>query len=454
MRVDPELLADAAARARRYLETLDERAVAPDDAGRAALAGLDGPLPEGPSEARAVLARLDRHGSPGTVVNAGGRYFGFVNGGALPVTVAASWLAAAWDQNCGLEVASPVAARLEEIAGRWTLELLGLPAGAAVGFATGATMANLTGIAAARHALLARAGWDVETRGLFGAPEIRVVVGDEVHASLLKALMLVGFGRERVERVAVDGQGRMRADRLPALDARTLVCAQAGNVNSGAFDPLPEIAAAAAAAGAWLHVDGAFGLWVRAAPARAQLAAGIELADSWATDAHKWLNVPYDAGLAIVRDPEPLRAAMTSAAAYLLAGPHREPTQHVPEMSRRARGVEIWAALAALGRRGVGEMVERTCRHAARFAERLAAAGHRVLNEVAINQVLVDFGGAEATNRVIAAVQHDGTCWVGGTLWQGTTAMRISVSSWATTEDDVERSVDAILRAARDAGTS
>jgi glutamate/tyrosine decarboxylase-like PLP-dependent enzyme len=343
---------------------------------------------------------------------------------------------------------SPTAALLEEVALRWLLEVLDLPAEAGAGFVTGATMANFTALAAARHEILQRQGWDVKSRGLFDAPPITVVVGDEVHVSLLKALSLLGLGRDRVVRVPVDGQGRMRADALPELSPSTIVCIQAGNVNTGAFDPATEICAAAHAAGAWVHVDGAFGLWAAAAPRRAHLVAGFAEADSWATDGHKWLNVLYDSGIAICRNGEHIRAAMSASAAYLIASDDREPDAYTPEMSRRARGVEIWAALRSLGRSGLADLIERNCRCAARFAEGLRAAGHQVHNEVELNQVLVSFGDAATTRRVIAAIQADGTCWCGSTVWQGQTAMRISVSSWATTEADVERSLAAILRLA------
>jgi glutamate/tyrosine decarboxylase-like PLP-dependent enzyme len=443
-----ELLHDAAARAAAYLAGLPGRPVAPPPDAVGALAALDEPLPERPAEPAEVLALLDRYGSPATVASAGGRYFGFVTGGSLPAALAANWLAGAWDQNAALAVMSPAAMRLEETALRWLVELLGLPGGSGGALVTGATMANVAGLAAARHTLLARQGWDAERQGLFGAPALTVVVGDEVHASVLKALGLLGLGRDRVLRVPVDGQGRMRADALPALDERTIVCLQAGNVNTGAFDPAPEICAAARAAGAWVHVDGAFGLWAAASPRLAYLAAGVEQADSWATDGHKWLNVPYDCGVAICRDPAALRGAMAVVAPYLQASEQREPHHYGPEYSRRARGVEVWAALRSLGRAGTAELIERCCRHAARFAEGLHSAGFEVLNDVALNQVLVSFGDDARTQAVIAAVQQDGTCWCGGTLWQGRAAMRISVSSWATTDDDVERSLAAIVRVA------
>jgi len=309
-------------------------------------------------------------------------------------------------------------------------------------------MANFAGLAAARHAILQKLGWDAEARGLFGAPQVSVIVSDEVHVSLLKALSLLGLGRERVIRVPVDGQGRMRAEALPELSESTLICIQAGNVNTGAFDPAPEICAAARQAGAWIHVDGAFGLWAAAAPTRAHLTAGMEDADSWALDAHKWLNAPYDSGIVVCRHEEHLRAAMSFSAAYLIQGEQREPGLYTPEMSRRARGVEVWAALLSLGRSGLADLIERSCRHAARFAEGLSAAGCQILNDVVLNQVLVSFGDGETTRKVIAALQDDGACWCGGTVWQGHPAMRISVSSWATTEQDVQRSLNAMLRIA------
>jgi glutamate/tyrosine decarboxylase-like PLP-dependent enzyme len=444
-----DLLHMTAERALQYLDGLDQRPAMPAPEALARLAELGGPLPDGPTPAADVVTLLDRIGSPATTASAGGRYFGFVVGGALPAALAANWLAGAWDQNAGTALLSPAAATLETIAQGWLLDLLALPREAGIGFVSGATMANLSGLAAARHALLERAGWDVEARGLFGAPPLTVVVGDEVHVSLLKALSLLGLGRERVVRVPVDGQGRMRPEALPALDGATIVCAQIGNVNSGACDPVEEICAVAHDAGAWVHVDGAFGLWLAAAPARAQLVRGVVSADSWATDAHKWLNVPYDSGLVICRRPEHLRAAMSVSAAYLEGQDMRgEPYQYTPEMSRRARAVEVWAALRALGRAGVADLIERSCAHAARFAEGLRAAGFQVLNEVAGNQVLVSFGDADTTRRVIAAIQAEGTCWCGGTLWQGQTAMRISVSSWATTADDVECSLASMLRCA------
>jgi len=372
-----------------------------------------------------------------------------VNGATLPAALAANWLAGAWDQNAGLRIETPVGAYLEEVCLAWLREIFDFPAGTGAGFVTGATMANFTGLLAARHAVLQKAGWDVEREGLFGAPPISVIVGDEVHTSLLRALTLLGLGRDRVIRVPADGQGRMLSNRLPRIAAPAIVCIQAGNVNTGACDPAAEICDIAHDAGAWVHVDGAFGLWAAAAPARAHLVNGFNKADSWATDCHKWLNVPYDSGLVFVRRPELLEAALQFSAAYLAADNQREPMRFTPEMSRRARAIEVWAALRSLGKRGLADLIERTCRHASTFASRLSAAGCEILNEVVLNQVLVSFGDDARTRAVIAAVQNEGTCWCGGTVWHGRTAMRISVSSWATTDDDVEQSVSAILKCAK-----
>jgi glutamate/tyrosine decarboxylase-like PLP-dependent enzyme len=442
------LLTHAAEMAMRYVSAASERRVAPAEAALAALQRFHEPFPESGCDPEEVLAMLDEIGSPATVATTGGRYFGFVNGATLPASLAANWLAGAWDQNAALRVMSPVAAELEEVVIRWTCEALGLPLDCEGGLVTGATMANFTSLAAARYALLARQGWNVVEDGLFDAPPIEVVVGAEVHASLLKALNMLGMGRRRVTLVETDGQGRMRAEKLPTLSRLAIVCIQAGNVNTGAFDPAAPICNAAHEQGAWVHVDGAFGLWAGASPRYKYLWNGFDQADSWATDAHKWPNVSYDCGLAIVRNAEALRACMGISAAYLSPGTRREPMHHAPESSRRARGVEFWAALKSLGRSGLVDLVERTCAHAQRFAAGLRAAGFDVLNDVVINQVLVTFGDASKTQEVIRRLQEEGTCWCGGTVWQGKTAMRISVSSWATTDTDVDRSLAAIVRAA------
>jgi len=443
------VLTDASQRAIRYLEGLAERPVAPSPSAVAALSAFDEPLPESASDPADTIRLLDEVGSPATMAMAGPRFFGFVIGGSLPVSLAANWLAGAWDQNSALYRATPGTACLEGVALRWLLDVLRLPAGCGGAFVTGATVANFCALAAARHAVLGRAGWNVEADGLFGAPPVTVVVGAETHPSVSKALGLLGLGRSRVVTVETDSQGRMRPGRMPRLSGPTIICLQAGNVNTGAFDPVAAVIPRAREAGAWVHVDGAFGLWAAAAPSRAHLAEGLGGADSWATDAHKWLNVPYDSGLAFVRDPHALRAAMAITADYLpTETENRNPGDFTPELSRRARGVEVWAALRSLGRAGLAEMIERNCAQARRFADRLAGAGFEILNEVVLNQVLVSFGSPETTKRVIDATQADGTCWAGITSWQSRTAMRISVSCWATTDNDVERSADAIIRAA------
>src|SRR2546421_2280064 len=435
-----ELLTAAAVRAIRYLEGLNQRGVAPDPTVFARLAELAIPLPTDPSPADETMALLDSY-SAATMAMAGPRFFGFVIGGVLPAALAANWLASAWDQNAALAEVTRLPAKVEDVALGWLRDVLGLPAETGVGFVTGATMANFTCLAAARHSVLKQAGWDVEADGMFGAPEVAVVVGEEAHPTLFKSLGLAGFGRNRVVRVPVDKQGRMRADMFPNLSGPTIVCLQAGNVNTGAFDPAPQIIPKAKAANAWVHVDGAFGLWAAAAPCKAHLMAGYADADSWATDAHKYLNTPYDSGLAFVRSPDVLQAAMAISAAYLPSSPTRDPANFTPDLSRRARGIEVWAALHTLGRSGLADLVERTCRYAVRFAEGLRAAGYSILNEVVLNQVLVTFGDDERTRRVIAGIQRDGTCWCGGTTLAGANALRISGSASGTTDTDVEASL-------------
>ena len=453
-----DLLRHTADLAIEFLDGLPERRVGPTASIEELRTALGGPLPERGEEPREVVERLARSADSGLVGMAGPRYFGFVIGGHVPAALAADWLTSTWDQNATLYVTSPANSVAEEVAAAWLLEVLDLPRTASVGFTTGCAMASFTALAAARHTVLQRAGWDVEARGLFGAPEIDVVVGEEVHVTILAALQYLGLGRERVEKVATDAQGRMDAASLHRVLAGCrgplIVCAQAGNVNTGAFDPLAEIGAAVRERGGWLHVDGAFGLWAAASPSLAHLVRGAAGADSWATDGHKWLNVPYDSGIVIVNDAESHRAAMTIAAAYLVQteGRERDPFDYVPEFSRRARGFTVWAALRSLGRQGIAELVERCCALARRFAERLGQPGIEILNEVVLNQVLVRFHPPDGgdvdvfTREVIARVQADGTCWLGGTTWHGMAAMRISVSNWSTTEEDVDRSAEAILR--------
>lgn len=447
-----KLLTDTANRAIDYLDSLPERPVRFDPGAAERVAEFDVPLGRQGRRPAEIIAQLDDIGTAASVAMAGPRYFGFVIGGCLPASVAANWLATAWDQNSGLYSTTPVTATLESVALDWMLDLLNLPAGCAGSFVTGATVANFVALAAARNSVLNQAGWDVEVDGLFGAPPIDVIISEESHPSVYKSLGMLGLGRGRVRRVAIDGQGRMRADALPAIAGPTMVVTQVGNVNTGACDPVAEICAATKSHGAWVHVDGAFGLWAAAAPDYRHLVTGMEDADSWATDAHKWLNVPYDSGIALVRRPEALAAAMSMDAAYLMKGERRDPFDFTPEASRRMRGVEVWAALKSLGRKGLADLIERNCRQAARFAEGLGKAGFEILNEVVLNQVLVSFGSPEVTRRVITALQAEGTCWCGGTTWQDRPAMRISVSSWATGDRDVERSLEAMIRVARAEG--
>jgi glutamate/tyrosine decarboxylase-like PLP-dependent enzyme len=457
------LLDETAGLAGDYLEGIPQRRVGATAGVDELRSSLGGPLPELPVDPRVVIADLVAAADPGLVASPSGRYFGFVIGGALPVAVAADWLTSVWDQNAGLYVCGPSAAVAEEVAGAWTAELLGLPHGVSFGFVTGCQMAHVTALAAARHAVLARVGWDVNERGLIGAPAVRVVVGAERHVTVDRALRFLGFGTGGLVAVETDTQGRMRSDllreTLAGVAGPTIVCAQAGNVNTGSFDPFEEIADIAEDAGAWLHVDGAFGLWAAASPALRPLLAGAERADSWATDAHKWLNVPYDSGLAFCAHPDAQQAAMGVRANYLIhadEGGPRDELDWNPEFSRRARGFPVYAAIRSLGRSGVAELIERCCMHARRFGEVLGAAPNvEVLNDVVLNQVLVRFlddaGDHDACTRaVIEAVQDDGTCWLSGTTWHGMGAMRVSVSNWATTSEDVERSLEAILRVATD----
>ncbi|MEU4292074.1 aminotransferase class V-fold PLP-dependent enzyme [Kribbella sp. NPDC026596] len=446
-------LTEAFERANTYLTGLPERRVGPRATAAELHEALGGALPTGPTDAREVVAHLAKGVEDGLLPSGSGRFFGFVFGGATPAALAADWLATAWDQNAGLYAAAPAAAVVEEVAANWLVELFGLPSTTSVGFVTGAQMANFTGLAAARHEVLRRAGWDVEHDGLIGAPPIRVLAGAERHDTIDRALRFLGLGTNCITPIAVDEQGRMRADALAkALEDEehpTIVCAQAGNVNTGAFDAIGEICDLAHAAGAWVHVDGAFGLWAAVSPTLQRLVDGIDRADSWATDAHKWLNVPYDSGLVLCAHPEPHRAAMSIRAAYLIQDENgqRDPLDYNPEFSRRARGFAVYAAIRALGRSGIAEIVDRCHALARRFADTLAANGVEVLNDVVLNQVLVRFGDDDAlTRRVVSAVQQEGTCWMSGTTWQGKAAMRISVTNWTTNESDIDRSATAVLQ--------
>ena len=459
------LLARTADLAAGYLESLQRRPVGEPVDLAALRQALAGPVPESGADPLETIEWLTAAADAGLVGSAGPRYFGFVVGGSLPAPLAADWLTSSWDQNAGLFVLSPAASVAEEVAGSWLVELLGLPAGTSVGFVTGATMANFTALAAARHGVLSAVGWDVERQGLQGAPPVTVIAHEGTHVTVYASLQMLGLGREgdRVRRIAADDQGRMRPDALrealATVDGPVIVCSQAGNVNTGAFDPFEELIPIAHERGAWVHVDGAFGIWAAAVPSLQDRMRGHEAADSWSTDAHKWLNVPYDSGLVFVRDQSAHHAAMTLGAAYYVetAGGERDPFNWVPESSRRARGFTVLAALRSLGRSGLVDMIERDCSLARRMAERLSA-GPRVaiLNDVVLNQALVRFEGPAGdadgslgdarTRAVIDAIQRDGTCWLGGTVWGGRAAMRVSVSSWQTTEADVDVSAAAILQ--------
>jgi glutamate/tyrosine decarboxylase-like PLP-dependent enzyme len=449
-------LRTAAEHAEAFLATLDDRRVAARVDAAGVRDALGGPLPDRGEDPAAVIDALVAGAEPGLVATAGPRHFGFVIGGALPAALAADWLVSAWDQCAAFHSLSPAAAAIEEVASAWTLDLLGLPDNASVGFVTGGQGANTTCLAAARHAVLARAGWDVERDGLIGAPRVRILCGQEAHATVYTALRLLGLGADTAARLPADGQGRLDPSALAAVlaadDGPAIVCAQAGNVATGAFDAFAPIADACAAHHAWLHVDGAFGLWAAASPTTRHLTRGVERADSWAVDAHKWLNVPYDSAMAIVADPHAHLAAMSLAGPYLVADPgQRDNTNYVPESSRRARAVPIYAAIRSLGRTGVAELVERNCAQARRMADRLAdIPGAEVLNDVVLNQVLVRLPGGDDVNRAaVAAIQRDGTCWLGGTTWHGEYVLRVSFSNWATTDEDVDRSAAAIAAAVK-----
>jgi glutamate/tyrosine decarboxylase-like PLP-dependent enzyme len=446
--MDPDDLDAAAAAALTYVRSVDDRRVFPDEAAVAALDTFDEPLPDHGTGVTETLSLLDRVGSPATVASTGPSYFGFVTGGTHPAALGAAWLADAWDQNAALPVMSPVAAKLGEVTRGWLVDLLGLPEGTLASFVTGATVANASCLAAARDALMAGQGWDVPNDGLLGAPPLEVVVGERVHSTVSKSLSLVGLGRTRVHVVPADDQGRMRADLLPDVRGPVLLCAQAGEVNTGAFDPFEPIADWVAERAGWLHIDGAFGLWAAADPSRAELVRGLERADSWATDGHKWLNVTYDCGIAFVRRPGDLRRTFAAAAAYLPPSDVFEAMHHTPQSSQRARQVEVWAVLRALGRDGVARLVADTCDAATSIAGRLGGAGFDVLNDVVLNQVLVRYVDGPTTERLMAALQSDGRVWCGSTQWGGQTAMRISVSSWKTDRAAGERAAEVIAEVA------
>lgn len=440
------LLSDSKKRALAYLSHISARRVFPDEAACKGLANFDEALPEKGRDAHETLDLMDRAGSPATVASMGGRYFGFVVGGSLPVTVASNWLSSAWDQVASSNVSSPAVDHMEKVAARWVLDILDLPEDCGVGFVTGATMASFTALAAGRHHLLKNQGWDVEQDGLFGAPKIKVVVSDEVHVTILKAISMLGLGRNNVIRVPTDENGAIDISQLPELGPDTLVCVQAGNVNSGAFDPIGEICDIARASGAWVHVDGAIGLWARVSGEFSALTRGMEKADSWATDSHKWLNTPYDSGVVICRNKVPMYRSMSTTAAYL-KDEEEAAKDIVPEFSRRGRGIDIWAALRTLGRNGVRQIIERNCSQARFFASELKGMGFDIHNEVVLNQIVVSFGSEDQTERLIGFMQEEGTCWFGPTIWRGKKAFRISLSSWKTNDEDIRLSIMAFKKA-------
>ena len=449
MRDENHLLTLAYEMALQYRQTLEDRPVMPTDAALKVLEALHVPLNPVGCSGEAVLGMLDSIGSPATVATTGGRFFGFVVGGALPVAVAASWLASTWDQNAGNWILSPIAAELEDVAARWLLELFDLPRQAAVGFVTGSTMGAFSAFAAARSAMLKRAGWNVKSRGLNGAPRLRIVASEDLHPTNFAALGYAGFGVDEIEFCPTDSQGRIIPERMPTLDEMTILLLQAGNINSGASDLFTEICPLARAARAWTHVDGAFGLWARTSAEKRHLVAGLELADSWSVDGHKWLNLPQDSAVYVCRDRDAVQDVFGVTATYLVSDARRQPNTFTPELSRRARGVEFWAALKYLGSSGVESLIDRCCKFARQFAEGLTKAGYRVSNEVVLNQVVFACEDDQATRECLGRIQGSGVTWLGPTHWKGQYAMRISVSSWATSEEDVQRSLDVMANAIR-----
>lgn len=444
---DGTLFEQAKVYACKYMDSVFDKRVFPDPNAIEGLEVFNEPLPELPSNPSGILETLHKHGSAAAVAQTGGRYFGFVNGSSVPVSLAAKWLSDVWDQNAALYVISPIASKLEEICEKWLAELLGLPEGTAAGLVGGTSTATLCGIAAGRNELLKRAGWDVNSKGLFGAPEIRVVVGDQAHATVFKALALLGLGKDRIEKAPVDSQGRIIAEKLPELDSNTLLIIQAGNVNSGAFDPIDKICDMAGKAGAWVHIDGAFGLWAAASGSRKHLTYGIEKADSWSVDAHKTLNNPYDCGIVLCKNRDALISAMQASGSYIMYSGSRDNMLYTPEMSRRARAVELWATLKYLGRQGAAELIDGLCDTTLLFSQKLQENGFHILNDVVFNQILVECSTPEETKSTLENIQKSGECWCGGAVWKGKPVIRISVCSWATTPEDIDRSVSAFVKA-------
>ena len=448
---DPESFSSLLDKARQfageYIDSLAQRPVFPTEASLQAMSSLNEPLPETSCDPAFALKQLHEIGSRGAVNQTAGRYFGFVNGGMLPVGLAARWLGDAWDQNTAHYVMSPIDSRLEEICERWIVSLLRLPDETAAGFVSGTTIANFSGLCAGRNELLRRRGWDVTRKGLYGAPRLRVIVGTDAHAAVHKSISMLGLGSDSVELVSSDDQGRMRPDQMPKLDEGALVVAQAGNVNSGAIDPVGAICERAHPAGSWVHVDGAFGLWARVVPSMREICDGIENADSWSVDAHKTLNVPYDSGMILCRHREALMNAFKASASYFQWSEHRDGMNFRPSMSSRARAIELWAVLKTLGREGVQRLVEQLCENAREFAQLLAHQGFQIHNEVVFNQVLVSCENDALTKATLNKIQASGECWCGGSSWRSKSVIRISVCDWATTQKEIERSVRAFVAA-------
>ncbi|WP_445362724.1 pyridoxal phosphate-dependent decarboxylase family protein [Microbulbifer sp. ANSA003] len=442
-----EVLSLAARYAEEYVSDIRDRRVSPSAFDIDQMQFFNSDLARAGEPAEAVVESLHRYGSPATVASTGGRFFGLVVGGATPASMGAAVMNAVWDQVAVLEASAPSAIYLERIAANWILELLTLPVESSVGFTTGSSMANMVCLAAARNTLYQKLNIDLAKSGLAGAPLLRIVVSEQSHVTVHKALSILGFGMDQVIKAPCDEQGRVRADTFPEVDETTIICLQAGNVNSGSFDPFVDIIPEAKSKGAWVHVDGAFGLWAAASPAKSVLTTGVEQADSWAVDAHKWLNTPYDCGLAICRKPGSVHNVMTTQAPYLQVGSLVPPKDMVPEFSRRARGVEVWAAIQEMGPKGVAAMIDRCCIHAQHLCEGLAEMGYEILNDVVLNQVVATIGTAEDIQEIVRTIQEEGVCWFGTTTWRGKTALRISISSWATTDNDIALTLDAICRA-------
>ena len=433
--------------AQKYVAEIRNKRVFPNSADLNALSHFNESLPEQGCKAKAVIEKLNQYGAPATVSTTGGRYFGLVVGGSTPASMGASILNAAWDQVAILENTAPTAIYLERLAAQWILELMELPTNSSVGFTTGSSLANLVGLAAARNAQYKKLGVNVDQCGLSGAPPLKVVLSEQAHVTVHKALKLLGFGKDQLIQLPCDNQGRIVANEIPDVGADTIVCLQAGNVNSGASDPFSDIISKAKKRGAWVHVDGAFGLWAKASPEKRHLVKEVQLADSWAVDAHKWLNTPYDCGISICRNPESVHEVMTTVAPYLSSNNIVPPKDMVPEFSRRARGVEVWAAIKEMGRDGITDLINRSCKHAEHLALGLKDMGYEILNDVVLNQVVATIGTADDIQAITLLVQKEGECWFGTTFWQGKHAFRLSVSSWATTESDIERTLSSICHA-------